>query len=139
MADSSPYLEICCGCGVQFWMTTDLNRSRREDNRSFYCPNGHAQSYRENKLEILQKEKDELQRRLQAEINTAKHLAAVRLKALEAEKRERRKIERRVANGVCPCCNRTFEDLQRHMKTKHKDYALPSGPPKEIEAPKAVQ
>ncbi|HYC31767.1 MAG TPA: hypothetical protein VEB59_05720, partial [Gemmatimonadales bacterium] len=29
------------------------------------------------------------------------------------------KIKRRVAGGVCPCCNRTFSDLARHMSGKH--------------------
>jgi hypothetical protein len=27
-----------------------------------------------------------------------------------------------VANGVCPCCNRTFQNLARHMAGKHPDY-----------------
>lgn len=22
----------------------------------------------------------------------------------------------------CPCCNRTFQNLQRHMTSKHPDY-----------------
>ena len=27
-----------------------------------------------------------------------------------------------VSGGACPCCNRSFENLARHMATKHKDY-----------------
>jgi hypothetical protein len=33
------------------------------------------------------------------------------------------RIKNRVGHGVCPCCNRTFQDLARHMKGKHPDYA----------------
>lgn len=28
----------------------------------------------------------------------------------------------RFANGVCPCCNRSFENVARHMRTQHPDY-----------------
>jgi uncharacterized protein with PIN domain len=28
----------------------------------------------------------------------------------------------RVGNGVCPCCDRTFVNLQRHMASKHPDH-----------------
>ena len=33
------------------------------------------------------------------------------------------KERKRVGNGVCPCCNRTFGNLQRHMATKHPGHA----------------
>ena len=33
------------------------------------------------------------------------------------------RVKRRVGNGVCPCCNRTFKNLADHMTTKHPDYA----------------
>ena len=32
-------------------------------------------------------------------------------------------LQYRVGHGVCPCCNRTFGDLYRHMSTKHPGYA----------------
>lgn len=28
----------------------------------------------------------------------------------------------RAQGGACPCCNRTFADMARHMKTKHPDF-----------------
>lgn len=27
--------------------------------------------------------------------------------------------KRRALAGVCPCCTRTFQNVQRHMKSKH--------------------
>lgn len=32
------------------------------------------------------------------------------------------KTKKRVSNGVCPCCNRTFKQLARHMENKHPEY-----------------
>ena len=32
------------------------------------------------------------------------------------------KERKRVGNGICPCCNRSFSNLQRHMHTQHPDY-----------------
>lgn len=80
----------------------------------------------------LRTEKAQMERELQAKLNQETHLRLVAEKSLKSEITKRRKIEKRVANGVCPCCNRTFEDLARHMSTKHKDYALPPATPKQI-------
>jgi hypothetical protein len=32
------------------------------------------------------------------------------------------KLKQRVANGVCPCCHRSFVNLHRHMAGQHPDY-----------------
>jgi hypothetical protein len=33
---------------------------------------------------------------------------------------------KRVNAGICPCCNRHFTDLERHMKSKHvEDNVVP--------------
>ena len=32
------------------------------------------------------------------------------------------KTKKRISHGVCPCCNRSFENLRRHMTTKHPAY-----------------
>ena len=41
---------------------------------------------------------------------------------LSASKGQMTKLKNRVKNGVCPCCNRTFVNLLRHMKSKHPEY-----------------
>lgn len=41
---------------------------------------------------------------------------------LAAQRGVTTRLKNRVANGVCPCCNRTFANLQRHMSTKHKGF-----------------
>lgn len=40
-----------------------------------------------------------------------------------AEKAAKTRIKNRVTKGVCPCCNRHFVNLQRHMQNKHPEYA----------------
>lgn len=34
------------------------------------------------------------------------------------------KERKRVGSGVCPCCNRSFTNLRRHMATKHAEHAV---------------
>ena len=42
---------------------------------------------------------------------------------LRAQKAAKTRLKNRIAAGVCPCCNRSFVNLARHMNTKHPDYA----------------
>lgn len=35
----------CCNCGVLFCITTEHNKELLRSKASFYCPNGHSQSY----------------------------------------------------------------------------------------------
>lgn len=97
---------------------------------TFYCPNGHSQSYVGKSHEQRAKEAEaelrkEKQRREWAEHNAknAREDAQQAEYRRRAEKAAKTRIKNRVAKGVCPCCNRTFQDLQRHMTTKHPDYA----------------
>ncbi len=39
-----------------------------------------------------------------------------------AEKAAKTRIKNRIANGVCPCCKRSFKNLHRHMQNKHPKY-----------------
>ena len=35
------------------------------------------------------------------------------------------KLKNRAAAGVCPCCNRQFQNLKNHMATKHPEFNAP--------------
>lgn len=111
--------ETCCNCGVVFAMPADFMRRRRDDHESFYCPSGHGQHYT-GKTEA-QRLKSELERR-------ESELASARARSNElAEERDRiarshQRMRTRVANGVCPCCNRSFENLRNHMKSQHPEF-----------------
>lgn len=108
--------EECCACGITFAMPADFQRRAIDDHsRYFYCPAGHSQHYTgktaQQKLEDAQARETALRDQL--------HAAEV-----EAENaRVRQMRERhRIANGVCPCCNRSFDNLRRHMGSQHPDF-----------------
>lgn len=48
--------EECCNCGVIFFMTNSLNKSFRNTKKTFYCPNGHGQSYSESTEDKLNRD-----------------------------------------------------------------------------------
>lgn len=108
----------CCNCGCVFGMPSDLDSAFQQDSdKYFYCPNGHRQHYSkstETKLrEQLQQEKDKAWR-IQQDLE----------RQVENEQLAKKKVERqlkRIHRGVCPCCNRTFHNIQRHMETRHPE------------------
>lgn len=56
--------EECCECGIIFQVPEDFAENRQNDGQTFYCPNGHGQSYTDTddeKIEKLENDKRELQ------------------------------------------------------------------------------
>ncbi len=118
----------CAICGMQFAVPLWWEMERRRDHGGWYCPNGHNRCFpAESDLERLQREKREAEQRTQARINEEVHARLVAERERDKAIKDKRRIERRISKGVCPCCNRTFEDLSRHMSAKHKGYALLPG------------
>jgi len=115
--------ETCCNCGIVFAMPLDFQRRRRDDHKLFYCPSGHGQHYtgatEAQRLKRQLEQRDADLARAQASANQA---AAQRDSIAKAHK----KMRVRISNGVCPCCNRSFDNLRQHMKTQHADYGSPS-------------
>ena len=110
----------CPNCHMDFGVTPDFERARRRDHGSFYCPSGHRMSYRGlSDEEKLRKELEREKRRAASAEGNAKRLEYQRRAALG----QVTKIKNRVGRGVCPCCNRTFQNLARHMESKHPEYA----------------
>ena len=106
-------------------MTADFQRRRREDGQGFYCPAGHRQSYTESTVQQLQKELKRKEEVLQREREWNESLRKSRdaaHRSAAAYKGKVTRIKNRIHNGVCPCCNRHFENLQRHMKNKHPEF-----------------
>lgn len=104
---------IHCGqCGGIYALNDAYREQKQEEGGSWNCPyckvgwgysgNGeNARLKRELAEERIRKE------RALAEANV--------LRIKEA------KLRKRVSRGVCPCCTRSFVNLQRHMKTKHPE------------------
>jgi hypothetical protein len=99
----------CCKCGVTFAFPSSLMRRLRASGESFFCPTGHSQHFTESEAERL--------RAMLDEANRSKTKLADDYAQLQ---RVNRRLVRRISAGVCPCCNRTFTNLARHMAAKHK-------------------
>ena len=108
----------CVNCGCIFGVPAGFTEQRRKDKRDFYCPNGHSMSYTESEADKLRRERDRLTQRLAQKDDEIKDLENRRRAAFG----QVTKLRKRIGNGVCPCCTRSFTNLQRHMKTEHPDF-----------------
>lgn len=117
---------ITCGeCHIPFGVPVNLDDAARADGRRFWCPNGHRIGYSETENKRLQRERDRL-------VDAKERLVRQRDEALaEAEHNRRVAIgtkgalvatQRRIAKGVCPCCKRSFVNVERHMSNQHPDF-----------------
>lgn len=107
-----------CWCGIQHAIPSGLNDQVNYHGMAAYCPLGH-------KWVTSGETSDARAKRL------ARQLEATR-DVLHAEERSHsatrghltraKKREKRIAAGVCPCCNRTFQNLARHMSGQHPDF-----------------
>lgn len=112
----------CCNCGVLFGMEEGYYNDRRQDRKSWSCPNGHQQHFTgKTDAEIAREQRDAA--RALAQRESDRRRAAERSAA--AHKGWATRIRNRIANGVCPCCNRSFSNVLRHMNTKHPDFQIP--------------
>lgn len=114
---------VTCGaCGIPFGMSREYYDRRQQDKGNWHCPNGHSRHFLGETEEA----------RLRAQLESARRDAEHQRQQRTIEERKNRalrgeltKTKKRVAVGVCPCCNRTFENLARHMKGQHPDFATP--------------
>lgn len=119
----------CNECGVPVLLECEFHKARENDHKNFYCPNGHPLHYPqetvEEKLrkELAQKEKflQNAQKRTEWVEQDAKR-ARERADAAERSRAAYKGQLTRVKNGVCPCCRRNFQNLKKHMATKHPGY-----------------
>ena len=107
----------CCTCHVEYGIPAEMNAQaiRDKDRVSIYCPNGHSWHYTGQDLEAQL-------RSARARIVSAEDQARAAERRAAAARGQVTKLRRRVANGVCPCCHRTFAQLKRHMESQHPGY-----------------
>lgn len=123
--------ENCCSCGVVFAMPDSLKEARLRDGGRFFCPSGHGMSYTDNleaRNKALAEQLEGEKRRREAALRETERLQGrleVSQRQTAAQKGQVTKLKNRAANGVCPCCNRYFANVHRHMKSQHPDFAIP--------------
>lgn len=114
----------CGECGSVFAMSEDFYERCKEKGLTFYCPRGHARVFTKSENSKLREEINNLENRLinaQNYITEKNHRIEQLRYSIRAEKAAKTKILNRVKNGVCPCCNRSFSNLQNHFKIKHPE------------------
>lgn len=118
---------VCAHCQSQFAVPEHVEQRWRENGNTFYCPYGrdHNQSYGNGEKEKLKKKLAQAKKQLewaQTDIDNA-HADNEHLRnTVRAEKGAKTKLKKRIANGVCPCCNRSFVNVKRHMDSQHPEY-----------------
>jgi hypothetical protein len=119
--------EVCCSCGLRFAFPASFQKQRKEDRRTFHCPNGHSQSYTgKTEAEKLREELESEKRRHEyasAEVERLKEIRIHIERQHAAAKGRITKLKNSVAAGTCPCCKKYVPMLYAHMKTQHAGYA----------------
>jgi len=126
-ASTSVRLETteCVACGTVFAMPVAMLDERRNNGKTFYCPNGHHLTFGDTKEDRLKQELERERNRSARKTAEADQLRADRdatRRQLSAQRGVTTRMKNRIARGICPCCNRHFDDLQAHMETKHPGY-----------------
>lgn len=70
-----PIKEIsCASCGVAIWITSHNEARLRDSGETFYCINGHAQSFQPSNMDKLKKELASANQALSTVRNHAQYL-----------------------------------------------------------------
>lgn len=134
----------CYRCGEPMWMTAATRQTYLRNHAVFYCTHGHQQHFAEGKTreqKLQEQLDDERRQRQRAEQRVAQKDDEIGQQRLFKERAERSasaykgqatRLRNRAKTGVCPCCNRTFQQLARHMASQHPDFTpadvpLPEG------------
>lgn len=117
----------CGKCGIVFGMESGFMRDRKDDHETWYCPNGHPRAFiGKSEAERAREETERMRLRAEQYRNwwqrEQREHESTEL-SRRAYKGHVTKIKRRVGKGVCPCCNRTFQNLASHMQKKHPDFS----------------
>jgi hypothetical protein len=104
----------CCTCGLTFYVPSAWYKKKQDDHSGFPCPNGCRLIFNgESESDRLKKQLAQAERELANK--TSEKIQ------LEGQLEKTQKQLRRVHRGTCPCCKRTFQNLRRHMESKHPE------------------
>lgn len=121
--------EMNCGeCGGTYAINERYRQQKYDKGGGWHCP--YCQCtwgyFDNNEVSRLEKQLASEKRKKETAIRQ-KLLANEETQRtknhLRAEKAAKTRLKNRIAKGVCPCCTRHFTNLERHMETKHPDYA----------------
>ena len=115
---SDVILRACGKCGSPIAMPEKVWESFAESHEGFYCPMGHRRNYPgQTEAEKLTEQLAASERKRREDHERIDGL----LVKLSRKDKVISRIKVRAKNGICPECNRTFKNVQRHMGNKHGD------------------
>jgi len=114
-----------CWCGIAHAIPANLSRRASEEGVDVYCPLGHVWVIKDTEIKKLRRKlaaeeaarADEERRR-----RAAQDLLRAEERSHAATRGHLTRTKKRIGNGVCPCCNRHFTDVEKHMASQHPDY-----------------
>jgi hypothetical protein len=115
---------VCPECGVLYAIPEKMREyaeRRGSHEHMWYCPNGHQLGYGDDVAKKLEREKERAAR-IQARLDQTEASLRAQRGATTRARNQRDKDRKRIAAGVCPCCNRTFQNLGRHMANQHPEF-----------------
>jgi len=122
------YVGDCHECGVIYGITTQYEARRREDGKSFYCPNGHTGVFGKGEIAAANAraaaaEARERSARIRA--SAAYDQAQAAHRSASAYRGQVTRMKNKITAGVCPVgnCRRHFDNVQAHVLTEHKSWA----------------
>ena len=119
-------IQMECGeCGSIFGVSESKYDRCKQRGEGWYCPNGHSRVFAESEIQRLEKKLAKERENTEWHRKQNQRISA-ELEHVEAQRRAQvgvtTKLKKRLANGVCPCCNRSFANLARHMKGQHPGF-----------------
>lgn len=120
--------EINCGqCGGTYAINERKRAKCNEDGTGWHCPYCQTDwGYFKNGENARLKRELEEERAKVAQERKRKEWAEQEAKNADARRAaavgQVTKLKKRIAGGACPCCKRSFQNLHRHMTTKHPDF-----------------
>jgi hypothetical protein len=118
---------LTCGeCSIPFAIPANLHEKVRATGQLFYCPNGHKIGYSESenqRLKIKAEREERWRKDAETRARAARDQADAAQRRVTAYKGTVTRMKKRASAGVCPCCTRTFQNVQRHMASQHPAYA----------------
>lgn len=124
----------CCVCKADIYMPDTWLSYFRSSQIVFHCINGHRQSFSKepseaallrkklNAEQLARQRAEQMVAQKEDEIREAQQQAAHERKRANGYKGHATHITKQAKAGICPCCNRTFVALARHMATQHPKF-----------------
>ena len=113
----------CCNCGIVYAIPEEVQRrllrfssdSYPNNYASTTCPNGHGWHYTEDEEGKSRRRAEQAER----ELATARQQRDEARAETARVTKESARLAKRIHSGVCLHCNRTFQNVARHMQSKH--------------------